>query len=121
MSPERRAPAKSYAAILDAVEDRLRSGQLRIGDRLPSERALAEEFGTPQDYAARFRPDRGRRLRWEAILLTAVAVYWVGKLWAQLADRSAPPDWWAVAGAVIMPLIAWQAWRAWRMRGRPAA
>ena len=45
MSPERRAPAKSYAAILDAVEDRLRSGQLRIGDRLPSERALAEEFG----------------------------------------------------------------------------
>nr|BFF07998.1 FCD domain-containing protein [Brevibacterium otitidis] len=45
MGPERRAPAKSYAAILDAVEDRLRSGQLRIGDRLPSERALAEEFG----------------------------------------------------------------------------
>lgn len=86
-----------------------------------SGRPLAEEFGAPQAYAARFRPDRGRRLRWEAILLTAVAVYWVGKLWAQLADRSAPPDWWVVAGAVIMPLIAWQAWRAWRMRGRPAA
>lgn len=45
MGPERRTPAKSYAAILDAVEDRLRTGQLRIGDRLPSERALAEEFG----------------------------------------------------------------------------
>ena len=83
-----------------------------------SGRPLAEEFGPPQDYAARFRPDRGRRLRWEVILLTAVAVYWVGKLFVQLADRSAPPDWWVVAGAVVMSLIAW---RAWRMRGRAAA
>ena len=38
---------------------------------LPEICDLAEEFGAPQDYAARFRPDRGRRLRWEAILLTA--------------------------------------------------
>ena len=83
-----------------------------------SGRPLAEEFGNPQDYAARFRPDRGRRLRWEAILLTAVAVYWVGKLWAQLADRDTGPDWWTVAGAVVMPLIAW---RTWRMQRRAAA
>ena len=36
----------------------------------------------------------------------------------RLADRDTGPDWWVVAGAVIMPLIAW---RAWRMRGRAAA
>lgn len=83
-----------------------------------SGRPLAEEFGTPQDYAARLRPDRRRRLRWEAILLTAVAVYWVGKLWAQLADRDTGPDWWTVAGAVVMPVIAWQ---MWRMHRRAAA
>lgn len=84
-----------------------------------SGRPLAEEFGTPQDYAARFRPDRGRRLRWEAILLTAVAVYWVGKLWAQLADCAAPLDWWTVAGAVLMPLIAWRMWRMHRRAVSP--
>lgn len=37
--------SKSYEAVLSAIEDRLRSGRLRIGDRLPSERAMAEEFG----------------------------------------------------------------------------
>lgn len=37
--------SKTYDVVLASVEERLRSGDLRIGDRLPSERALAEEFG----------------------------------------------------------------------------
>ncbi|MCV7471911.1 hypothetical protein M3C59_007250 [Micrococcus luteus] len=80
-----------------------------------SGRPLAEEFGTPQDYAARLRPDRHRRLRWEAILLTAVAAYWVSMLGVQLASRDASPEWWTIVGAVLFPLTAW---RTWRMQNR---
>lgn len=36
---------KTYEVVLSAIEARLRSGDLSVGDRLPSERALAEEFG----------------------------------------------------------------------------
>ncbi|WP_129359016.1 MULTISPECIES: FadR/GntR family transcriptional regulator [Micrococcaceae] len=36
---------KTYSIVLKNIEDRLRSGELSVGDRLPSERTLAEEFG----------------------------------------------------------------------------
>ncbi|MDY6054968.1 hypothetical protein [Micrococcus sp.] len=72
-----------------------------------SGRPLAEEFGTLQDYAARFRPDRDRAMRWQGILLTAVAVYWVGKLVVELVTPGDGPGWWTVAGGVLFPLLAW--------------
>ncbi|MDO5749858.1 MAG: GntR family transcriptional regulator [Rothia sp. (in: high G+C Gram-positive bacteria)] len=36
---------RSYSLLLDTFERRLRMGELRVGDRLPSERALAEKYG----------------------------------------------------------------------------
>jgi GntR family transcriptional repressor for pyruvate dehydrogenase complex len=36
---------KTYEVVLGAIEERLRSGELSVGDRLPSERAMSEEFG----------------------------------------------------------------------------
>ena len=35
----------SYTVVLDWIESELRSGGLKVGDRLPGERALAERFG----------------------------------------------------------------------------
>lgn len=35
---------KTYSIVLQSIEDRLRSGDLVVGDRLPSERTLAEQF-----------------------------------------------------------------------------
>lgn len=39
------ASGQAYEVVLADVEARLHSGDLRVGDRLPSERALAEQFG----------------------------------------------------------------------------
>ncbi len=40
------APApKAYQTVLDAIEDQLRRGQLKVGDQLPGERLLAETHG----------------------------------------------------------------------------
>ncbi|MDO4929112.1 MAG: GntR family transcriptional regulator [Corynebacterium sp.] len=39
------AKPPTYTGLLNSIEHRLRHGQLRIGDRLPGERTLAEEFG----------------------------------------------------------------------------
>ena len=40
------APAgRAYTAILDWLEEQLRSGAIATGDKLPGERALAEQFG----------------------------------------------------------------------------
>lgn len=36
---------RSYSILLENFERRLRLGELRVGDRLPSERALAEKYG----------------------------------------------------------------------------
>ncbi|MDO4918265.1 FadR/GntR family transcriptional regulator [Kocuria sp.] len=35
----------AYTVVLDWLEHRLRSGALRVGDKLPAERSLAEDFG----------------------------------------------------------------------------
>ena len=37
--------APAYTVVLDWLEQQLRSGGLRVGDKLPAERALAEDFG----------------------------------------------------------------------------
>lgn len=37
--------ARSYELVLRRVEDRLRAGRLKVGQRLPAERAFAEELG----------------------------------------------------------------------------
>ncbi|MDO5635177.1 MAG: GntR family transcriptional regulator, partial [Micrococcus sp.] len=37
--------ARTYTVILDWLEDQLRSGEIRVGDKLPGERILAERFG----------------------------------------------------------------------------
>lgn len=36
---------KTYSVVLESIEKQLRRGELQIGDRLPSERALSERFG----------------------------------------------------------------------------
>lgn len=36
---------KTYSIIVQTLEEKLRTGELTVGDRLPSERALAEQFG----------------------------------------------------------------------------
>ena len=36
---------RSYSILLENFERRLRLGELRVGDRLPSERTLAEQYG----------------------------------------------------------------------------
>lgn len=36
---------KAYQTVLDAIEDQLRHGQLKVGDQLPGERLLAETHG----------------------------------------------------------------------------
>lgn len=36
---------KAYQTVLDAIEDQLRRGQLKVGDQLPGERLLAETHG----------------------------------------------------------------------------
>lgn len=38
-------PEPTYQLLLDSVEQQLRYGQLRVGDRLPGERSLAETYG----------------------------------------------------------------------------
>lgn len=35
----------TYTPLLESIEYKLRHGQLRVGDRLPGERSLAEEYG----------------------------------------------------------------------------
>lgn len=37
--------APKYVRVADAIRDRIRSGQLKPGDRLPSTKQLEEEFG----------------------------------------------------------------------------
>lgn len=39
------AASRAYTIVLDWLEQRLRSGEIAVGDKLPSERDLAEEFG----------------------------------------------------------------------------
>ncbi|WP_415856080.1 FadR/GntR family transcriptional regulator [Sinomonas sp. G460-2] len=41
----RPAADRAHDAVLRHIEDRLRSGEIKLGDRLPGERALAEQFG----------------------------------------------------------------------------
>ncbi|WP_420813984.1 FadR/GntR family transcriptional regulator, partial [Phytoactinopolyspora endophytica] len=36
---------KAYEVVLQRIEAEIAEGRLRIGDRLPGERALAERFG----------------------------------------------------------------------------
>lgn len=40
-----RGPDLVYVQVADHLEGRIRSGEMRPGARLPSERALAEEYG----------------------------------------------------------------------------
>lgn len=37
--------APKYQRVADAIRERIRSGQLKPGDRLPSTKQLEEEFG----------------------------------------------------------------------------
>jgi len=39
------AVTRTYTLVLDWLEERLRAGEISVGDRLPAERHLAEEFG----------------------------------------------------------------------------
>lgn len=36
---------RTYSVLLDSIEKQLRRGELKIGDRLPGERALSQRFG----------------------------------------------------------------------------
>lgn len=39
------ASARTSAVVLDWLEDQLRTGAIKVGDKLPGERVLAEQFG----------------------------------------------------------------------------
>lgn len=39
------AVPRTYTVVLDWLEEQLRSGEIVVGDKLPGERALAEQFG----------------------------------------------------------------------------
>lgn len=43
--PAEHASERAHDAVLRHIEESLRSGGLKLGDRLPGERALAEQFG----------------------------------------------------------------------------
>ncbi|MEE1621912.1 FadR/GntR family transcriptional regulator [Zafaria sp. J156] len=43
-SPKAPAP-RAYEAVLNSIEEELRSGEIKLGDQLPGERALAERHG----------------------------------------------------------------------------
>lgn len=78
--------------------------------------SLSEEFGTPQEYAARFQPDTRRRDRLYAVLLTLVAAYWMGMLGFKWLAPQESVEWWRIFGAVLFPVLAgWQ----WRLALRP--
>lgn len=53
----------TYTALLESIEHRLRHGQLRIGDRLPGERSLAEEYGISRASVREALPWSGYRRR----------------------------------------------------------
>lgn len=76
-----------------------------------SGRTLAEEFGTPAEYASRLPADTRRKRRLYAVLLTAVAAYWVGMLVFEWLSPEETVQWWRVAGAVLFPLLAGVQWR----------
>lgn len=83
-----------------------------------SGRPLAEEFGTPEEYAARFPADTRRRDRLYAVLLTGVAAYWVGMLVFEWMSPEESVTWWRIGGAVFFPVLAgWQ----WRLASRNRA
>jgi len=44
-APDPRAPEALYLQLVHAIEDGIRAGRLRVGQRLPAERALAADLG----------------------------------------------------------------------------
>ncbi|RYC11405.1 hypothetical protein [Nocardioides zhouii] len=65
---------------------------------------MQEEFGTPEECAAGFAPDRARKHRWEAMLLAFLGI--MQGLW--LLDGF---SWLRAAVAVGFLLCAWAAYR----------
>lgn len=43
--PETREPLKAYQRLSEKIQDAIEKGGLKVGDKLPPERALAETFG----------------------------------------------------------------------------
>ncbi|CAM3842021.1 hypothetical protein [Nocardioides zeicaulis] len=66
-------------------------------------RRVQDEFGTPEDYAATFRPDVARGWLLSARLHAAMAVSWALATFAGMR--------WGPVLAVLWALLAWQAYR----------
>lgn len=70
-------------------------------------RPVGEEFGTPEEYAARFAPDEARRARLGTAFHLAVAA-------ASLVYLAAAPSWSSLALAAGWSLLAWRQLRCVR-------
>ena len=47
--PETREPLKAYQRLSEKIQDAIEKGGLKVGDKLPPERALAETFGVSRN------------------------------------------------------------------------
>lgn len=112
-----RRPAPSEAVIADAdawsrelaaiLRSRYRMPDARVQRVIGDAHALAddsgrtveEEFGSPEDYAATFRPDLTRQHLWNARMHGTLAVLWL-----------LPLLWGATWGPVLAAAWAWLAW-----------
>ncbi len=74
-----------YAAVADHIQARILAGDLKVGQRLPAERDLAEEYGVAYMTVRR----ASRELRKRGLIRTVMG----------RGTCVAPPEQWQVAGA----------------------
>lgn len=68
--PETREPLKAYQRLSEKIQDAIEKGGLKVGDKLPPERALAETFGVSRN-SVREAPSARSRSRASSRAATA--------------------------------------------------
>lgn len=119
--PEPRDDDAWAASLAGTLRSRLDLDERRVRDIVQEARShaeaagtsLAQEFGPPSGYAARFPQDRTAARRRDAWLQTALIPIAGVLAFGGLADRWAWSEisWWGVGIMVIAVLLTWRAWR----------